>query len=258
MDPTDRFVEAVRNPTPDIHLDVLTALIGASFERDADVDEVVATLDHLAAECEPTFEGILGQFHHHLTGNTADYGDPRNSYLHAVLHRGLGIPITLSVVAIELGRHLVTPHALAAPLGARVALALGQTGLAAEIIGGTVGDSGFDTTASHPDAECLGMVIAALGAGTAALYQEFYSPSAFVQRYLNMLESGRAADALALPGVSLDSSELTDAGLPASASDADAVSPTTAPAAANANSVTAPTGTPLSRAADSLPPTATM
>lgn len=41
------------------------------------------------------------------------------------------------LVAIELGRHLVTPHALAAPLGARVALALGQTGLAAEIIGGT-------------------------------------------------------------------------------------------------------------------------
>ncbi|WP_344227638.1 hypothetical protein [Microbacterium binotii] len=74
------------------------------------------------------------------------------------------------------------------------------------------------------DLTTLGLVgallIAALGAGTAALYQEFYSPSAFVQRYLNMLESGRAADALALPGVSLDSSELTDAGLPASASDA--------------------------------------
>ena len=39
MDPTDRFVEAVRNPTPDIHLDVMTALIGASFEREGDVEE---------------------------------------------------------------------------------------------------------------------------------------------------------------------------------------------------------------------------
>lgn len=116
MDPTDRFVEAVRNPTPDVHLDVLTALIGASFERDVDIDEVVATLDHLATECEPTFEGILRQFHHHLTGNTADYGDPRNSYLHAVLHRGLGIPITLSVVAIELGRRLGVPvHGVGLP-----------------------------------------------------------------------------------------------------------------------------------------------
>lgn len=109
MDPTDRFVEAVRNPTPDIHLDVLAALIGVSFEPDAMVDDVVAALDHLAADCEPTFDGVLRQFHHHLTGNTADYGDPRNSYLHAVLHRGLGIPITLSIVAIELGRRLEVP-----------------------------------------------------------------------------------------------------------------------------------------------------
>jgi regulator of sirC expression with transglutaminase-like and TPR domain len=69
----------------------------------------VLALDRLAAECQPTFEGVLHQFQHHLTGNTADYGDPRNSYLHEVLHRGLGIPITLSVCAIELGRRVGVP-----------------------------------------------------------------------------------------------------------------------------------------------------
>jgi hypothetical protein len=64
------------------------------------------------------------------------------------------------------------------------------------------------------------LLVAALAAGAAALYREFYSPSAFVLRYLSMLESGRAADALALPGVALDSTDLEAAGLPATASDA--------------------------------------
>ena len=40
------------------------------------------------------------------------------------------------LVSVELGRHLVTPHALAATLGARVALALGQADLAGEILSG--------------------------------------------------------------------------------------------------------------------------
>lgn len=37
-------------------------------------------------------------------GNAEAYYDPDNSYLNRVLDRGLGIPITLSVLAIELGR----------------------------------------------------------------------------------------------------------------------------------------------------------
>jgi hypothetical protein len=64
------------------------------------------------------------------------------------------------------------------------------------------------------------LLIAALGAGAAALYREFYSPTAFVERYLGLLAQGRAADALAIAGVSVDSAELEAAGLPATASDA--------------------------------------
>nr|WP_255426930.1 transglutaminase-like domain-containing protein [Pseudonocardia sp. C8] len=44
-----------------------------------------------------------------FTGNTADYGDPRNSFLPDVLERRTGIPITLSVVAIEVGRRAGVP-----------------------------------------------------------------------------------------------------------------------------------------------------
>jgi regulator of sirC expression with transglutaminase-like and TPR domain len=39
-------------------------------------------------------------------GNTRDYYDPRNSYLNEVLDRRTGIPITLSVLYMELGRRV--------------------------------------------------------------------------------------------------------------------------------------------------------
>ncbi len=64
------------------------------------------------------------------------------------------------------------------------------------------------------------LLIAAIAVGAAALYREFYSPGAFVQRYLGLLADGHAADALALPGVTVDSETLEAAGMPASASEA--------------------------------------
>jgi regulator of sirC expression with transglutaminase-like and TPR domain len=42
-------------------------------------------------------------------GNSLDYGDPRNSYLNEVLERRLGIPISLSVLYVEIGRRLRLP-----------------------------------------------------------------------------------------------------------------------------------------------------
>jgi regulator of sirC expression with transglutaminase-like and TPR domain len=39
-----------------------------------------------------------------FAGNEQDYYDPRNSLLHHVLERRMGIPITLSIVYIDLGR----------------------------------------------------------------------------------------------------------------------------------------------------------
>lgn len=64
------------------------------------------------------------------------------------------------------------------------------------------------------------LLIAALGAGGMSLYQQVYSPSAFVQRYLDLLSSGRAADALQVPGVRLDLATQKGAGIDASASEA--------------------------------------
>lgn len=64
------------------------------------------------------------------------------------------------------------------------------------------------------------LLIAAVLAAVGAVQQQFYSPAAFVERYLSTLSAGRAAEALALPGVAVDSAELEAAGLPATASEA--------------------------------------
>ncbi|MFF7682339.1 hypothetical protein ACFZA2_06195 [Microbacterium sp. NPDC007973] len=64
------------------------------------------------------------------------------------------------------------------------------------------------------------LLVAALGAGAASLYREFYSPRAFVLHYLELLQEHRTAEALAVPGVAVDSAELEARGLPATASEA--------------------------------------
>src|SRR5438128_11509643 len=42
-------------------------------------------------------------------GNTEEYYDPRNSYLNEVIDRRMGLPITLSVIAIEVARRSGLP-----------------------------------------------------------------------------------------------------------------------------------------------------
>lgn len=64
------------------------------------------------------------------------------------------------------------------------------------------------------------LLIGAFIAAGATLYTLFYGPSAFVVRYATLLADGNATEALSLPGVAVESSELEDAGLPAAASDA--------------------------------------
>ncbi len=64
------------------------------------------------------------------------------------------------------------------------------------------------------------LLVAALSASVAILYKEFYGPSAFVGRYLELLSTGRAADALQLPGVSIDHSILERSGISPTASEA--------------------------------------
>lgn len=63
------------------------------------------------------------------------------------------------------------------------------------------------------------LLLAALGAGGVALYTQFYGPSAFVTRYLDLLAEGRAADALQVPGVAIDRTTVVEAGIDPGASE---------------------------------------
>lgn len=67
----------------------------------------------------------------------------------------------------------------------------------------------------------VGVLLAgALTATGFVLYRDLYSPSAFVSRYLDLLSRQQAAEALALPGVAVDSAQLRASGLPVDASEA--------------------------------------
>ena len=60
------------------------------------------------------------------------------------------------------------------------------------------------------------LLVAAVAAGVAVLYREFYSPSAFVERYLDTARGGRAPPTRSrCPACPLDSADLEAAGLPA-------------------------------------------
>jgi len=68
--------------------------VRARIPADAFAEQRVAALNHYLFE-------DLG-----LSGNAGDYYDPRNSYLNEVIDRRRGIPITLSVLYIEVGRRI--------------------------------------------------------------------------------------------------------------------------------------------------------
>ncbi|MBI4416988.1 MAG: transglutaminase family protein [Euryarchaeota archaeon] len=91
-----------RYPTldPEPYLAKLDAMAASVRERlggDLDPRRAIAALNRQLFEIEG------------FRGNERDYYDPRNSYLNDVLDRKVGIPITLSVVYLEVGRRLALP-----------------------------------------------------------------------------------------------------------------------------------------------------
>ena len=109
MDPRERFVAAVNRPAAEVPLDVAALCIAAHAHPGLDVDAWLARLDALAARCPaPTFDALRAHLFEHegFAGNLDHYDDPENSFLDSVIERRLGIPITLSVLMIAVGRRL--------------------------------------------------------------------------------------------------------------------------------------------------------
>ncbi len=104
-----RFATAVGVAAPDVPLDVAAFCIAAQAHPGIDIDAWCTRLDEIAAECSvPTFEGVRAHLFERarFSGNTTDYSDPENSFLDSVITRRAGIPITLSVLMMEVGRRL--------------------------------------------------------------------------------------------------------------------------------------------------------
>jgi regulator of sirC expression with transglutaminase-like and TPR domain len=107
LDLTDRFAELLARPEAEIPLDEAALLIAAHAHPGLDLDVRLRQLDALATSARGLSGGELATrlfLTEGFTGNGSDYGDPRNSYLDDVLDRHLGIPITLSVLMLEVGR----------------------------------------------------------------------------------------------------------------------------------------------------------
>lgn len=120
MDPGVRaFAKLVSAPDADVDLGYGALLIARIQHPDLEPAHALKRLDELAARSGAGSVGDPVHALHRLReflfeeegfrGNTEDYYDPRNSCLNDVLDRRLGIPITLSVLTMEIGRRVGLP-----------------------------------------------------------------------------------------------------------------------------------------------------
>lgn len=108
---------------PDEQIDLAKAALYIAQEEYSDLDpaEYLNALDTMADELQDQLPPqqyplkIIQSINRYLyddlgfTGNVADYYDPRNSFLNEVIERRIGIPITLSLVYIEVAKRVDFP-----------------------------------------------------------------------------------------------------------------------------------------------------
>ncbi len=112
------FAALLALPDDAIDLGHASLLIAREEYPDLDVGRYLARLDEMAEEIRHRMrgrEGAASQIAHlnrllfeelGFRGNREEYYDPRNSFLNDVLDRRIGIPITLSMVYLEVGRRI--------------------------------------------------------------------------------------------------------------------------------------------------------
>ncbi|MGZ4872841.1 MAG: SirB1 family protein [Candidatus Angelobacter sp.] len=114
------FAVLVRSEIEDERVDLLRAALTFARVEDPqlDIEHYVRRVDELAARVSKKIHDlddpaqIIAALNDVLfqeemfRGNTVDYYSPRNSFLHDVLDRRLGIPITLALVYMEVARRV--------------------------------------------------------------------------------------------------------------------------------------------------------
>ena len=117
----ERFAQLVSGSEEELDLAEAALLIVQEEHPDLDIIAYLRRLDELAASVRARLPQVpepadiihnlnIQLFHEEgLSGNESEYYDPRNSFLNEVLDRKQGIPITLSVIYLEVGRRLGLP-----------------------------------------------------------------------------------------------------------------------------------------------------
>ena len=115
------FAQLISQEDARIDLSRACLLIAQDAYPDLDVERYIGEIERMAtrvrARLAPTAAGedrvvALNQLLYEelgYWGNTEDYYDPRNSYLNEVIDRRTGMPITMSILYMELGRRIGLP-----------------------------------------------------------------------------------------------------------------------------------------------------
>lgn len=121
MDATSAFSQCVSTSEAGLDLGRAALLIARTEYPEMEIDPYLERLNAIAAEVRrrlyspysvtATVTAMNRLLFDELgfSGAVDDYYDPRNSFLNDVLDRKLGIPITLSVLYMEIGRRLDVP-----------------------------------------------------------------------------------------------------------------------------------------------------
>jgi regulator of sirC expression with transglutaminase-like and TPR domain len=115
-DPYRDFRQAVERPEENIELGRAALTIALTDYPGLDISDYLARIDRLATEVmgrlgpeADIYRSIAALNYvlfrrHGFRGNRDDYFDPKNSFLNEVIERKIGIPITLSVLYMEVAR----------------------------------------------------------------------------------------------------------------------------------------------------------
>ncbi|MBD2106431.1 tetratricopeptide repeat protein [Nodosilinea sp. FACHB-13] len=119
----ERLYQELQRPTAQVSLARAALYIAQEDYPHLVVDDYLAMLDRMAETLRQRLPQdryplkIIGAINDYLfselnfSGNSVDYYDPRNSFLNDVLERRVGIPITLSLVYLELADRIGFPMA---------------------------------------------------------------------------------------------------------------------------------------------------
>ena len=123
-----QFADLMSRPDPELKLDRVALTIAKAEYKELQAAPYLRRLDDMAAELRPRLspeeppERLVAELNAYLFGeqafhgNATDYYDPRNSYLNQVLDRRTGIPISLALVYMEMGRRIGLPiHGIGMP-----------------------------------------------------------------------------------------------------------------------------------------------